>query len=439
MRASADPLTITRAQLPAAEARPRAQKLGALTSLRFFAASMIVILHTRGFFGVPETLLSAFTLGQGVTFFFVLSGFILAYVYPSLDGPGTRRFFVARVARIWPLHAAAFLLFFVAVPVGAAPVPGSRTAGIAVLNLALLHAWIPTNRYNFSFNAPSWSISVELFFYACFPLLIARWRRTWAVKLGLALGLALTAVLVANYGLHRLPTGVTVTGLVYNFPLARLWEFTLGIATARLWRHLRPRLSLSRFRGTLLELVAIGVVLLAMYQSLAWTLAIRQRWNIGDGGFLWVLETGFVSVPFAVLIGVLAFERGWASRVLAWPPLVLLGEISFSIYLLHTLILLGILFRPERFARVSPRDMYALYWLVVLLAAYLSWSVIEQPARRAAVAWWDRRSAPGTRPARASAPALPRARTVLGLTTPTWPRSLAAACVLLCIGAALLT
>ncbi|HEX5504816.1 MAG TPA: acyltransferase [Thermomicrobiales bacterium] len=436
-RASADPVTVERAQHPAAVARPPAPKLEALTSLRFFAAAMIVILHTRGFFGVPETVLSAFTLGQGVTFFFVLSGFILAYVYPSLDRRGTRRFLVARVARIWPLHATAFLLFFVAVPLGAAPVPGSKTPGIALLNLALLHAWIPANRYNFSFNAPSWSISVEFFFYACFPLLIARWRRTWAVKLGLALGLALAAVLVANYGLHRLPAGVTVTGLVYNYPLARLWEFTLGIATARLWRHLRPRLSLSRFRGTLLELAALGVVLLVMYQSLAWTLAVRRRWNIGDGGFLWVLETGFIAVPFAVMIGVLAFERGWASRVLAWSPLVLLGEISYSIYLLHTLILLAILYRPARFARVPPRDMYALYWLIVLLAAYLSWSVIEQPVRRVVVAWWDRRFAHTPPPTRASTPAMPRARRVPGLTTPTWRRSLAAVCALLCIGAVL--
>ncbi len=66
-----------------------AQKLDTLTGLRFFAAIAILIHHLRGF-GLPKEVLEGWALDNGVAFFFVLSGFILAYVYPSLDTPCRR-------------------------------------------------------------------------------------------------------------------------------------------------------------------------------------------------------------------------------------------------------------------------------------------------------------------------------------------------------------
>lgn len=234
-----------------------------------------------------------------------------------------------------------------------------------------------------------------------------------------------------------MPAGVTVTNLVYNYPLARLWEFTLGIAAAHVLRYLHLRLLLSRLRGTLLELATVGGVLLVMYQSLAWTQAINQRWAIGAGGFLWVLETGLVSVMFAALLCVLGCEQGWVPRVLSWSPLVLLGEVSYSIYLLHIPLLLYILYHPDRFARVPPDYLYLFYWLVLLLSAYLSWSVIERPVRRVVVLWWDRRFGEPSRSVRAETQDPVRSQPRPGLATPTWRRSLVAICAMLCIGVAL--
>jgi len=57
-------------------------KLDQLTALRFFAALMIVVHHLVGVFGIKDI---GVNWGQGVSFFFVLSGFILTYVYPSLE------------------------------------------------------------------------------------------------------------------------------------------------------------------------------------------------------------------------------------------------------------------------------------------------------------------------------------------------------------------
>src|SRR5438309_3517405 len=98
-----------------AAAQPAPSKLHALTSLRFFAAAMIVMLHAQGYFGeIP--VLGHFVLTQGVCFFFVLSGFILTYAYPALDRAGTMRFLVSRLARIVPLHLVALLLYVLILP-----------------------------------------------------------------------------------------------------------------------------------------------------------------------------------------------------------------------------------------------------------------------------------------------------------------------------------
>jgi peptidoglycan/LPS O-acetylase OafA/YrhL len=77
-------------------------RLDQLTSLRFFAAYLIILYHSVGLFGIERI---GVNLGQGVSFFFVLSGFILTYVYPRLDSwTDIRQFWRARFARIWPAY-----------------------------------------------------------------------------------------------------------------------------------------------------------------------------------------------------------------------------------------------------------------------------------------------------------------------------------------------
>ena len=147
------------------------KKLNALTSLRFVAAALIVIHHSRGLFGFGEYLLFPFQLDQGVSFFFVLSGFILAYAYPNLNGfKNISRFLLSRFARIWPAHVVAFLLLCLLFP---SPFEWYSLRGynpflLAGVNLFMVHGWIPIETYFFSFNNVSWSISTEFFFIYVF-------------------------------------------------------------------------------------------------------------------------------------------------------------------------------------------------------------------------------------------------------------------------------
>jgi peptidoglycan/LPS O-acetylase OafA/YrhL len=94
-------------------------------------------------------------------------------------------FYISRIARIWPAHVACFLLLFALVQ----NVPENGTSGsasVALANIFLVQAWVPEKGVFFSFNAVSWSLSAEMFFYALFPLLILDIEKTWAWKLSSA-------------------------------------------------------------------------------------------------------------------------------------------------------------------------------------------------------------------------------------------------------------
>ena len=160
-------------------------KLNCLTSLRVFAAMLIVIHHCvpkEHLLKVP--VLRGMCLDHGVSFFFVLSGFILTYVYHGMQPTGYRDFFVARFARLWPAHIATLALGFIL---------GSYSPGNGVylaLNAAMLQSWWPVSPCYFSYNALSWSISTEFAFYLAFPFLIRNFRSTWHYKLFGSHGLA---------------------------------------------------------------------------------------------------------------------------------------------------------------------------------------------------------------------------------------------------------
>jgi peptidoglycan/LPS O-acetylase OafA/YrhL len=366
----------------ASAAQPK--KLQALTSLRFLAAALIVLHHSQGSFGIPQDAWAPFVLSQGVSFFFVLSGFILAYVYPSLQVVGKRRFLLARFARIWPAHIVAFALVFVLFPPGYRSLPEGNTAEVALAQLFLVHAWIPLQRFYYSFNDVSWSISTEFGFYLCFLMLIQNWNRTWKIKL------VLTALLVGGLAVfaniysrsNSGPTaGELLVGLMYIHPLARLFEFTLGMTAALVWRRLSREITLGPFVGTILELAVIGLVVSLMYVSRAWAESAKTIMWIGPAGGLWLMREGITCIGFALLVLIMALELGLVARLLSHPWLVLLGEISYSVYLVHKILIRYYAMNVLVLAPLPEWLTYILFWVATLLIAYLIWALVERPCR----------------------------------------------------------
>jgi peptidoglycan/LPS O-acetylase OafA/YrhL len=340
-----------------------------------------------------------------VSFFFVLSGFILVHAYPELRTWGQRgRFLWARFARLWPAHAAALLVVALLCHGSFVPVDRLGVRTVSLLHLGMLQSWVPVPAVFVGGNAPAWSVSTEFAFYLAFLLLIPNWKRTWLVKLALAL--ALVVGLVALCHLGGIPFAVPAgqmrpcqAWLMYICPLGRLFEFALGMAASRLWQAAEPRLRLGRVGGTLLEAVAVALVVAVMYITKpAADAAGRVAW-LGEPARQWLYQGGVCCLPFALLIAVAAGGRGWIGRLLSSAPVVLLGEISYAVYLFHMPLIRWYQAHALAFDAVPAWLGAAAFWAVLLVGSHLVWAVLERPARALLVGLWPRRSPRGTAPA----------------------------------------
>jgi len=359
-------------------------KLNALTSLRFVAAALIVLHHSQGYFGIAPDAMSPFVLSQGVSFFFILSGFILTYVYPSLEKFGKRRFLIARFARVWPAHFVAFVLYLVIYPLNLL-LRQNQAIERALAQIFLIHAWIPLQSYYYAYNGVSWSISVEFAFYLCFLFLIHDWQRTWKLKLVFSAILVGISIIIAN-------SSPELSGMVYTHPLARLFEFTLGMVIALAWRRLSGRVAVRQMVGAAIELTALGLVIAAMYYSQPMADSLAQLPWLGHSGIVWMARSGVVCLEFALLIFVMALELGPISRLLSWSFFVFLGEISYSVYLIHKTLIEFYRINPKLFVSMPNWFAYLLFWVATLGIATLIWVSIERPCRRFIVGLWPKRS-----------------------------------------------
>ena len=370
------------------------EQLRGLTALRFLAAAIIVVLHTRGAFGFPADWGGLFQFSQAVPFFFILSGFILTYVYQDLDEAGTRRYLVARWARLWPAHAATLLLTVLLFWLQLYPLLPGDTVPAALANLVMVHAWVPYADSYFSFNSPSWSISNELAFYLLFPLLIWNWKQTWHVKLALAFAIRAGMELLADSlnlpPFQLLQPGLDLPGLLSVSPLTNLHLFVLGMTSFLAWQALVPKLHLNTATATLLELATLGFTAWALATPLSvWGAVTQVVSGLSPAITIvrWV-DVSLTIVAFVVLIVVMALGQGLISRVLTFAPFVLLGEISYAIYLMHVPVKIAFFSVDPYLASIPDPAVWAIFWLIVLVAAWGLWWFVERPARRLIRSWY---------------------------------------------------
>lgn len=284
----------------------RRPPLPSLTALRFVAAAAVVAHHTAGW-QAPVVGLGYL----GVSFFFVLSGFVLTWAGSLRDGPG--RFWRHRLARVYPLHLAVLLVVLalpVRTPDGAAPV---------VQHLLLVQAWSPGAAV--AANPVSWSLSAEAFFYLSLPLLLpalARLSTSSLVRVCVLLWLVQAELAVLL--LAGAPRGHFLT---YDLPLFRLPEFVVGAAAALLLA--RGHSPSRRTRRTWVTVAAVGPAVLLPAQ-------------VALGGAVpWAVAT---SLTLPATMGVICWAAardaaGHSPRVFASTAAQRLGAWSFAVYLVH--------------------------------------------------------------------------------------------------------
>lgn len=360
------------------------QRLDALTSLRFIAAAMVVIAHADHIFG-SFGIAAAANMGQGVSFFFVLSGFILTWNYPVLvNWVDRRKFWLARFARIWPLHLVTCLLWIALIFNfdRAAHFPGLGGLVMLIANLLLLQVWVPLHDWGLSFNGVAWSISTELFFYAMFPLLIALWQKRWhQLLLVQALVILLVIALTTFYaipGKDDYPK-IGLQGLIYFNPLVRIFEFSIGIALAVLVRKIATTgLQLGGLQWLALELAALLALVVVM---LAAENLSRTIQTIIGAPAAYYFERDGLWLFWAFLIGVFALSHGPLTRFLSLRFAVFLGEISFALYLCHALV---IHYLDGYIEQIQPYGSfgYVVFWFWCLSLSAILFFGVETPFRK---------------------------------------------------------
>jgi peptidoglycan/LPS O-acetylase OafA/YrhL len=370
-----------------------------LTGMRFFLALWVVIFHHTSATGIlsapvanaPSAVSGILRTGYvAVGIFFVLSGFILSYNY-QLGQPWSRseivRFGIARFSKIYPVYCLGLLLIAPVtlhyVNFSSAP-EVRKQAAIAFANWALLQSW--THQWALTWNFPGWSVSAEAFFYVCFPFVgIALWRRSsypaiLSTVLILWLAGLVPPLVVMAMSVHGLgdifATSQPVESFWTNFikfnPLLHLTSFCAGILFARFYILLRDSNHSLLGRGHILYLpgIVIGGTLLTFSPSIPHPL----------------LHNGLLLPLYGCVIVGLALGGGPVARVLSHPVLTLLGDASYSMYILHYPVFAWLNAGPVRqkfsLSKMVGIGGMAIYLTILIAVSVLVFKTIEEPLHR---------------------------------------------------------
>jgi len=339
------------------------RSLSALTGIRFFAAFLVVIFHSRvgavlTGHGLPYAGNFFANCYMAVTLFFILSGFILAYTYRSQIETSRHRlhFWQARFARIWPAYVLSLLC--TSIPSFTIPPPGRTLA-----TLLMVQAWNPLHpAYAGDWNFACWTLSVEALFYLTFPwfqVWLERLSRRWLVVAGALLLCGSIAARIPEKGLDALYTGV------FRFiplPVIFLPIFLLGAVLGNLYLECAAGKPL-RDRGLFTWFGLFALVLALCFPRMS-------------------PATSFVLIGYSLFVYGLAAETSLVSRFLSTPALVLGGGMSYSIYLMQLPVRMWV---KAGIAAANGEDglrNMATVVFVLLLVSWIIFRFVEEPARK---------------------------------------------------------
>jgi peptidoglycan/LPS O-acetylase OafA/YrhL len=352
-------------------------RVNSLTSLRFFAALGVLLFHFPitfdGVIGQAYHLIASHGY-TGVTFFFILSGFLLATIYserPLTSKSDLKKFYLKRFIRIVPTYWFVLMIaaFFMRGQLGMAKAQGVllERLGDVVLHITLLQSWVPASPFRLHWNEPSWSVSVELVYYLLFPIiliLVCKARDSWSRSL---IGLGVVALLhglifFVRQGNWNQSSSGSMRDML-NLPFSSLTVFAFGMFGAMLVK----------------ELLKHNI------NPLVWKLSF---WL----GCLMVLAFAFLNNeinPFTQILLCSGMTlvvsggsqyQGYVERFLSLPILLVLGEASYALYLIQ---------RPTdewlKYFWRNPSSTNTYNVVVIIssiVASVLIWQFFEKPAGR---------------------------------------------------------
>lgn len=357
----------------------RPPKLPSLTGLRFFAALLVFGFHiTLSASPIPpndpinlfadervaDTAERIFvTTGYiGVSFFFVLSGFLLAWA--AKPGERMTSFWRRRLVKIFPNHLVMWVLAMVLFAASITP------AHAVVLNFFLLNSYSPDGAVNVAVNPPSWTLCSELLFYMLFPLIIIGLRkipgnRLWFWAAMMVVGMILVQIINLTVVPDSPRSALTPVSSFqfwfgYIFPPARLFEFILGSLLARIvMEHRWPAVR--------------------MWQALLACAAGYALANVVP--FVWTFNVATI-VPIAMLIATAASgDAAGKPTFLRSRPMQWLGDTSFGFYLCQGVVIFWVrqMMQNATFSTPVALMLIAAFFGLTILGGWALYALVEKP------------------------------------------------------------
>jgi peptidoglycan/LPS O-acetylase OafA/YrhL len=287
-----------------------------LNSIRFFFIFFIFLFHCRflpiNYFDHAGS--------AGVTFFFVISGFILSYNYKNLvlsNNFSKTSFMIKRFIRIYPIHFLVLLIYLILLFSSDASVGqyfGLKWALKLVLNIFLLQSYIPIETVFFSFTG-MWFLSTLIFSYFIFNylvILIDKYRLKSSIFL---LGIPVLMFL--------LPERFSIN-IFYTNPIIRAFDFFAGMLCYEIYIAIQNK-DFSTVTATLLEIFCVALWMISYNVTLHINL-VPYQYSV----LFWV--------PSICLI-IMTLSKGLISKILSWNWLVKLGNLSFGFFVFHPTII----------------------------------------------------------------------------------------------------
>jgi exopolysaccharide production protein ExoZ len=302
-------------------------RLDFVQALRGIAALAVVMFHLRPAIDGPAYLDLGDRLfingAAGVDLFFVISGFIMVHVTRGAGGTwrDAAGFLLKRLARIWPVYVVLTIAFLVAT-IGLHHALGIRHDPAS---LARAFAFVPQSPrfppfFGYEPLGVGWTLNYEAWFYVLFALAMLAGRKRWVVLAA--------AFAVATFGVQLISNGHIATTAYESVRGARLirmlanplmLDFALGIAVGLVYQS-RARLANPHLRATFVALAVLAVIC-----------QLGSSLHAGHGAFGW---------GFAMAVMMLALAIAHKAQPLRPPrALVQLGDVSFSLYLVHPLVI----------------------------------------------------------------------------------------------------
>jgi len=350
-------------------------QLDQITFTRFIAALTVVFFHygQNIFPANISFLFENITAGPiAVGYFYVLSGFIMAIAYyqPNADkrtSLSKKKYWVARFARIYPVYLLALLII-----VAAKYKTLTDDWATLPLHLLLLQSWIPS--YPITLNTPGWSLSVEAFFYFCFPFLliwIYKQREKSLIIFSIIFWIATQFILLSLLNSEAYAPKTLLHDFIYYNPIMHLNTFIMGLLCGVYFK----KVGIQKFIKNNSYWLVLSFVFIFL---LIWARPYIEDYL----DYKIAYTNGLLSPFFLLFIVLLASNKGLIAKILCHPWLILLGEASYSLYILQKPI--HGLYDKVIVPRLQMTETVHFYIFLILLifVSVLSYLYLEKPARK---------------------------------------------------------